>query len=132
MAEKSGSEYTVGYGKPPQHAQFKPGQSGNPGGRPRKTSTFEDDVEAELRSLITVLERGERRRISKRRAIVKQHVNRALNGDVRSTELLLKLGNAYRPSNRTVWMLCWKSFAKNIAGYRRKTTNRSKVPNASI
>lgn len=29
----------VGYGKPPQHSQFKKGQSGNPLGRPRKNKT---------------------------------------------------------------------------------------------
>jgi hypothetical protein len=27
------SQYEVGYGKPPTHSQFKPGQSGNPGGK---------------------------------------------------------------------------------------------------
>ena len=27
--------YEVGYGKPPRHSQFKPGQSGNPKGRPK-------------------------------------------------------------------------------------------------
>ena len=27
--------YEVGYGKPPQHSRFKPGQSGNPKGRPK-------------------------------------------------------------------------------------------------
>jgi hypothetical protein len=29
-----GEDYDVGYGKPPQHTQFRKGQSGNPGGRP--------------------------------------------------------------------------------------------------
>lgn len=28
--------YDVGYGKPPKNSQFKPGQSGNPKGRPKK------------------------------------------------------------------------------------------------
>jgi hypothetical protein len=28
--------YEVGYGRPPVHAQFKPGQSGNPKGRPKR------------------------------------------------------------------------------------------------
>jgi Family of unknown function (DUF5681) len=91
MAEEKDPKYTGGYREPPKDAQFKPGQSGNPAGRPRKTSTFEGDVEAELRSPITVLEAGERRRMTKRQAIVKQHVNRALKGDIRSTQLLLKL-----------------------------------------
>jgi len=29
------SKYEVGYGKPPAQTQFRPGQSGNPGGRPK-------------------------------------------------------------------------------------------------
>jgi hypothetical protein len=29
------SSYSVGKGKPPAHAQFKKGQSGNPGGKPK-------------------------------------------------------------------------------------------------
>ena len=28
--------YGIGYGKPPKHAQWKKGQSGNPKGRPRR------------------------------------------------------------------------------------------------
>lgn len=31
--------YLVGYGKPPLHTRFKPGQSGNPRGRPRRAPT---------------------------------------------------------------------------------------------
>ena len=34
MAENDG-EYVVGPGRPPKEHQFKPGQSGNPGGRPK-------------------------------------------------------------------------------------------------
>lgn len=29
------SDYKAGYAKPPHHGRFKPGQSGNPKGRPR-------------------------------------------------------------------------------------------------
>ena len=32
-------DYDVGYGKPPKSGQFKPGQSGNPKGRPPRRST---------------------------------------------------------------------------------------------
>lgn len=32
-------DYEVGYRKPPRHSQFKPGQSGNPKGRPPKETT---------------------------------------------------------------------------------------------
>lgn len=33
--EGEGPSYEVGYGKPPKHTRFRPGQSGNPMGRPR-------------------------------------------------------------------------------------------------
>ena len=35
-------DYEIGYKKPPKHTQFKPGQSGNPKGRPQKPQTIED------------------------------------------------------------------------------------------
>src|SRR5262245_37056540 len=37
-------DYEVGYGKPPKHGQFKPGQSGNPGGRRKGLRNFKTDV----------------------------------------------------------------------------------------
>ena len=37
----------VGYGRPPTHSQFKPGQSGNPKGRPKKKAgPIEIDLDA--------------------------------------------------------------------------------------
>jgi hypothetical protein len=30
------SDYQVGYGKPPQHSRFKPGNNANPKGRPKR------------------------------------------------------------------------------------------------
>ena len=32
--------YIVGYGKPPDHTQFKPGQSGNPHGRRKGSKNY--------------------------------------------------------------------------------------------
>ena len=42
-ADKRGttdSNYEVGYQRPPKHSQFKPGQSGNPRGRPKRPLSF--------------------------------------------------------------------------------------------
>ncbi len=36
--------YDVGYKKPPKHTQFKPGQSGNPKGRPKKPTNMHEAI----------------------------------------------------------------------------------------
>lgn len=43
MAENPSEQGTTGYGRPPQHSRFKPGRSGNPGGRP-KTKPLSDEL----------------------------------------------------------------------------------------
>ncbi len=40
--------YDVGYRKPPKHTRFKPGQSGNPRGRPKGTKNLKTDLIEEL------------------------------------------------------------------------------------
>src|SRR5687768_6396759 len=37
LAAQPGEAEKVGYGRPPKHTRFKPGQSGNPRGRPKRT-----------------------------------------------------------------------------------------------
>jgi hypothetical protein len=81
----------VGYGKPPKATRFKPGQSGNPMGRPKGTLNLATDLSAELGEQITVREGGRPRRISKQRALIKSLMARALDGDVRATTAVLAL-----------------------------------------
>lgn len=42
--------YAVGYGKPPRHARFRKGQSGNPKGRPKGKSLNMDSIMEIVRS----------------------------------------------------------------------------------
>lgn len=86
--------YPVGYCKPPPQHRFKPGQSGNPGGRPRKSRNLNTLLEAELDRPVVIKEDGRQRRIAKREAIVKRLVTDAINGDHRTLALLLKAGRA--------------------------------------
>jgi len=79
----------VGYGKPPKHSRFKPGQSGNPRGRPRKNRSIESMIKRELDLTIAITEGGRELRISKREAIVKQFVNRAIKGDAKPLQMML-------------------------------------------
>ncbi|MEN0653329.1 MULTISPECIES: DUF5681 domain-containing protein [Hyphobacterium] len=84
------SDYEVGYGKPPRKSQFKPGQSGNPKGRPRGRKSFSTILVAELSERLIVKEGGKTRRMTKMEAVVKQLVSKALKGDPRTLAELLR------------------------------------------
>jgi Family of unknown function (DUF5681) len=79
------SDYRVGNRRPPVHSRFKPGQSGNPKGRPRGSRNWENELVAELSERIPIREGNRRRTLSKQRALTKALVNRALGGDVKAT-----------------------------------------------
>ena len=84
-------DYAVGYGKPPRHTRFEKGRSGNPKGRPSGSKNMSTLFTEALNETVIIAENGERRKISKRQAIVKQIVNKAAKGDWRCTKLLLEL-----------------------------------------
>jgi hypothetical protein len=91
---RGGSDYEVGYAKPPLHTRFKPGQSGNPAGRPKGAGNLETALAAELRQLIVVKEGGVAKRMTKLDALVKRWVEAALRGDVRAMNALVALTRA--------------------------------------
>lgn len=69
--------YKVGYRKPPASNRFKKGQSGNPGGRPKKLKSWSEIVAQELQRKIVVREGGKIRRLTKQEAIAARAVNSA-------------------------------------------------------
>ncbi len=81
----------VGFGKPPKHTQFKPGQSGNPAGRPRGVKNLKTDLEEELRELIVVREGGNVKTVSKQRAMLKSLTAKAVQGDPRAAALVIDM-----------------------------------------
>lgn len=81
----------VGYKNPPAHAQFQPGKSGNPRGRPRKPPNVGFEIVAELRQKVMVRENGTERRLTKAAALAKSLVSRALAGDMRAFSHLVRL-----------------------------------------
>ena len=86
-----GPAYEVGYGKPPRHTRFKPGCSGNPRGRPKDARNLSTLVHEALNEQVVVAENGRRRKISKRRAIITQLVNRSAQADLKATQIVLGL-----------------------------------------
>jgi hypothetical protein len=89
MTDEDKPEYAVGFGKPPRHTRFCKGQSGNPKGRPRGAKNLATMMEKVLKEPVVISENGKRRIISKREALIKQLVNKAIAGDPRSIKLLL-------------------------------------------
>ena len=85
------AHYEVGYKRPPKETQFKPGQSGNPNGRPKGARNLKTDLADELQERIVLREGGERRTVSKQRAMLKRLMERALNGDTRAASLIINM-----------------------------------------
>lgn len=87
MADDS---YEVGYGKPPRHTRFKPGVSGNPRGRSRRSKDIDTLFEQQLDQLVTVTREGRKARITLRELVVMNAVKAAANGDSRARELVFR------------------------------------------
>ena len=85
----SEQDYDVGYGKPPKTTRFQKGQSGNPKGRPKGSKNLSTLLEEELEQPVLITENGRRRKITKRRASMKQLVNRAASGEHRALQILI-------------------------------------------
>ena len=89
MADTKG-DYEIGYRKPPAGRPFQKGRSGNPSGRPRKKD-LPELLAAAVDEPVYVTTEGERRRITKREAIVTQLVNKSTTADLRATKLLIDM-----------------------------------------
>jgi hypothetical protein len=79
------------YREPPKASQFKPGQSGNPKGRPKGVRNLKTDLLEELRAFVEVPTTGGVRRITIQRAVLRALVEKARNGDVRAIQHLTSL-----------------------------------------
>jgi len=74
----------VGYGRPPTDSWFKPGQSGNPLGRPKGSKNLRNSVERIFTNKITIREGGKVRKVTRLEAVLLTNLNQALKGDQRA------------------------------------------------
>lgn len=90
MAKRSkNGDYEVGYGRPPKHSRFQPGESGHPEGRTKRSRNKLTILREELSQRVTVTENGQRKTIPKSEVVIRQLVNKAASGDPRAIALLL-------------------------------------------
>ena len=86
--EHASEEDEFGYKMPPKHTRFKPGQSGNPKGRPRGARGFEATLKRELDRKIAVAVNGRSTKISRAEAMMKRVVEQALKGDLKAIRFI--------------------------------------------
>jgi hypothetical protein len=81
-------DYAVGYGKPPRHAGFQKGRSGNPKGRPKGSKNLATLLGEALDEKVSLTENGRRRRVTKRELVIKQLVNKSASADLHAIKQL--------------------------------------------
>ena len=90
-------DYEVGYRKPPLAHRFKPGQSGNPKGRKRRSM----NVSTTLRGLLSEPRKvriGERTRtLTTIEVMLRRLVEKVVQGDIRAFNALVELIERYIP-----------------------------------
>jgi hypothetical protein len=94
----SGKTYRVGYGRPPLHTRFKPGNRANPWGRGgRARDKFADSVRSTLAAKVEVREGTRKRRVPLNEANIMSLFDKAKRGNVDAANRLLDL---YESTNR--------------------------------
>lgn len=97
----SGGDYTVGYGRPPEATRFKPGQSGNPLGRPKGSRSIGAMLQRIVTQRVAITENGRTRRVPAIEVMLRRLANDALQGNQNGLKLLLALVDRYGEESGT-------------------------------
>ena len=81
--------FEVGYGRPPRHSRFKPGQSGNPKGRAKQSRNLRTIVQQVFNEHMQIREGGRLRRMPAIEALVRTTLARAFKGDPKAVASLI-------------------------------------------
>jgi hypothetical protein len=88
-SRRRSENYEVGKGRPPLSTRWKPGQSGNPRGRPKGAKSLATLFNDVLNRKLTIQENGKTRTITGREGIVIRVFNAALKGDPKALAFIL-------------------------------------------
>lgn len=89
MSDHNNNGYEVGYGKPPKSGQFKPGQSGNPGGKKAGKRSIKHDLDKALSAPAAIKFNGKTIKGTNQSMALLTLATRAGAGDVKAQALLL-------------------------------------------
>lgn len=88
-------DYKIGYGKPPTATQFRPGQSGNPAGRP-KAKKVSNSLRPVLKRVLDEPVSIAGKKYTPQEVMVRSLINNAMKGDLRSMKAVFELEEKYK------------------------------------
>jgi hypothetical protein len=89
--QTTSASYEVGYRKPPRRTQFQKGQSGNPGGRPRRAKRLEELALHEAYRPTIVMVDGRAEPMPAIQAVLRRQLQIAAGGNVRAQRDILAM-----------------------------------------
>jgi hypothetical protein len=123
--------YQVGYGNPPLHSRWQPGQSGNQRGRPTDSfnlKTIAAMLAEELSESVSVQGPNGKRKMTKLRAFIKKVSNDGLTGSARDKklffEVLLRCGAAQAPADDSAFQQGTSGSFEALDHYVQRATRR--------
>ena len=87
----------AGYNRPPLSGQFKPGQSGNPKGRPKGSRNLKTDLTSMMKRRVQIREDGEPRMVSRQELVLLRLFERAAKGDTKACTQLFNMIMKFEP-----------------------------------
>jgi hypothetical protein len=111
----------VGYRRPPVNRQFKPGQSGNPKGRPKGSKNFVTTFAEVLSRPIKVRDRnnGKARTVSKLEVMIEAITNKAMAGDPKAFATVIQFADKFQVFKAQI-----QNHADVVASLRAKIEQR--------
>jgi hypothetical protein len=88
-----GGDSEIGYRRPPKDTRFKPGQSGNPKGRPKGSISSAAFLRKILKEKATLREGPRTRTMSKLELMHYAQVHKAMKGDSKAYKTLMEMAN---------------------------------------
>jgi hypothetical protein len=128
-SKESKKDYEVGYGKPPMAPRFKPGQSGNRLGRPRRLPEMLELFGKELKRKHTIIEGGQQVSVPMRQLLVKRLLHLA-SKDVRALLLALEWANQHqqREHHRVTMITDGMTLEEAAEAYRQMLRDTRMTP----
>lgn len=96
---RSRGDYRIGKGRPPAQSRWKPGQSGNPNGRPKGAKNAATMAKAALSRKVVATVNGKKIKMSVADIAYRRLGDKAMSGDQKALAFLLTLANDGDPAD---------------------------------